>query len=134
MQEDIAFANRCKNVLRAGGFHLGDLTVRGRHERTVFQVGTVDAAELEQHGRVERRGQAVHLVGAHAQLVGQQLGQERAGLVGDLQTDRRSEAAAQQFLLHRVEQVLGIVLFDVDVFVAGDAEGACLLDDHAREQ
>ena len=29
MQEDIAFANRCKNVLRAGRLHLGNLTIGG---------------------------------------------------------------------------------------------------------
>ncbi len=134
MQEDIAFTNRCKDVLRARRFHLGDLTVRGRHEGTVLQVRTVDAAELEEHGRVERGRKTVHFVGAHAQLVGEQLREERAGLVGDLQTDRRSETTAQQFLLHGVEQVLGIVLFNVDVLVAGHAEGTGFLDDHAWEQ
>ena len=134
VQQDVALADGGENVLRTGRFDFGDLTIGGRNERTVLEIRTVDASELEQHGRVKRRRQAVDLVGAHAQLVGEQLRQERAGLVGDLQTDRRSETTAQQFLLHGVEQVLGIILFHVDVLVTGDAEGAGLLDDHAREQ
>ena len=134
MQEDIAFANRCKNVLRAGRLHLGNLTIGGRHERTVLQVRTVDAAKFEEHGRIERCRQAVHLIGADAQLVSEQLGKERAGFVGNLKTDRRSETTAQQLLLHGVEQVLCIILFHVDILVTGNAEGSRFLDDHAREQ
>ncbi len=134
VQQDVAFADGGEDVLRTGRFDLRDLAVGGRNERAVLEVRTVDASKLEQHGRVERRRQTVDLVGADAQLVGEQLGQERAGLVGDLQTDRRSEAAAQQLLLHGVEQVLGVILLHVDVLVTGDAEGAGLLDDHAGEQ
>ena len=123
-----------ENVLCAGGLDLGDLTVRGRHERTVLQVRAVHAAELKEHGQVQRAGQTVYLVLAHAELVGEQLGEEGARGVRDLQADRRSEAAAQQLLLHGVEQVLGVILFHVDVLVTSHAEGAGLLDDHAREQ
>ena len=74
MQQDVALADGGENVLRTGRFDFGDLTIGGRNERTVLEIRTVDAAELEQHGRVKRRRQAVDLVGAHAQLVGEQLG------------------------------------------------------------
>ena len=134
VQQDVVLTDRGEDVLRTAGLDLGDLAVRGRHERTVLQVRTVDATELEQHGHIQRGRQTVHLVAGHAELVGEQLGEERAGRVGDLQADRRSEAAAQQLLLHRVEQVLGVVLLHVDVLVTGHAEGTGLLDDHAREQ
>ena len=134
MQQDVALADGGENILCAGGLDLGDLTVRGRHERTVLQVRAVHAAELKEHGQVQRAGQTVYLVLAYAELVGEQLGEERARGVRDLQADRRSEAAAQQLLLHGVEQVLGVILFHVDVLVTSHAEGAGLLDDHAREQ
>ena len=54
--------------------------------------------------------------------------------VGDLQPHRRAEAAAQQLLLHGLEQVLGVVLLDLHVLVAGDAERVVLQHLHAREQ
>ena len=134
VQQDVALADRGEDVLCAARFDFGDLTVRGRDERAVLEVRAVERLQFEQYGEVERRGQAVDLFRVDAELVGEQLGEERAGRVGDLQADRRSEAAAQQLLLHRVEQVLGVILFDVDVLVAGDAERARLLDDHAGEQ
>ena len=134
VQQDVALADRGEDVLCAARFDFGDLTVRGRDERAVLEVRAVERLQFEQYGEVERRGQAVDLFRVDAELVGEQLGEERAGRVGDLQADRLSEAAAQQLLLHRVEQVLGVILFDVDVLVAGDAERARLLDDHAGEQ
>ena len=134
MQQDVALADGGENVLRTGGLDLGDLAVRGRHERAVLQVGAIHAAEFEEHREVQRAGQTVHLVLAHTELVREQLGKERAGGVRDFQTNRRSEAATQQLLLHGVEEVLGIVFFHVDVFVAGHAEGSGFLDDHAGEQ
>jgi hypothetical protein len=52
----------------------------------------------------------------------------------DLQAHRRAEAAPHQFLLQRLEEVLGVVLLDLQVLVAGDAEGVALQDLHAREE
>ncbi len=134
VQQDVALADRREDVLRTARLDLCDLAVRRRHERAELEVRPVDAAELEQHGRVERGGQAVDLLRRHAHLVGEQLREERRGLVRDLQADRRPEAAAQQLLFNRVEQVLGVVFLDLDVLVARHAERARLLDDHAWEQ
>ena len=52
----------------------------------------------------------------------------------DLEPHGRSELAAQQLLLERGQQVLGVVLLDLEVLVAGDPEGVHLLDLHAGEQ
>ena len=71
MQQDVALADGGENILCAGGLDLGDLTVRGRHERTVLQVRAVHAAELKEHGQVQRAGQTVYLVLAYAELVGE---------------------------------------------------------------
>ena len=134
VQQNVTFADGGENVLCTAGFDFGDLTVRGWDERAVLQIRTVDAAKLEQHGHIQRGRQTVDFVDADTQLVREQLGQERAGLVGDFQADRRPETTAQQLLFHGVEQVFGVVFLNVDVFVTGDTEGTCLLDDHAREQ
>ena len=58
----------------------------------------------------------------------------RVDVVGDLEADRRAEPAAQQFLLQRLQEVLGVVLFHLHVLVAGDAEGVVLQDFHAGEE
>ena len=66
VQQDIALADGGEDVLRTAGFDFGDLTVRGGDERTVLQVGAVDAAEFEQYGHIQRSRQTVDFVDAHA--------------------------------------------------------------------
>ena len=55
-------------------------------------------------------------------------------VLGDLETHGRAEAAPGELLLQGGEQVLDVVLLDLQVLVAGDAEGEVLADLHAREQ
>ena len=69
-----------------------------------------------------------------SQLAHQQTEGDVIHVVGDLEPDRRAEAAAQQLLLEGLDEVLGLVLLDLDVLVAGDAELVVLDDLHAREQ
>ena len=59
-----------------------------------------------------------------------------AGVDGllDLEPHRRAEPAPQQLLLQRREEVLGVVLLDLEVLVAGDPEGVVLEHLHAGEQ
>ena len=90
--------------------------------------------ELEQAAEVERRGQAVDLLLGDVELLHEQAERDVVHVVGDLEPDRRAEAAAQQLLLERLDEVLGLVLVDLDVLVAGDAELVVLEDLHAREQ
>ena len=52
----------------------------------------------------------------------------------DLEAHGRAEPTAHELALQRLEEVLGVVLLDLDVLVARDAEGVGLLDLHAREQ
>ena len=47
----------------------------------------------------------------------------RAHTGGDLQPHAEAEASVAHLLLDRLEQVAGLVLFDLDVGVARDAEG-----------
>ena len=82
--------------------------------RGVVQVGAVDPGEVEQPAEVERRGQAVHLLFGH-RLAHQQAERHVVHVVGDLEADGRTEPAAQQLLLERLDEVLGLVLLDLDV-------------------
>ena len=69
-----------------------------------------------------------------AELGDQQLEHRRVDRLLDLEPHRRAEPAAQQLLLERGEQVLGVVLLDLEVLVAGHPEGVDLEHLHAREE
>ena len=75
-----------------------------------------------------------HLLVGDAELGDQQLEHLRGDRLLDLEPHRRPEAAAQQLLLERLEEVLGVVLLDLEVLVAGDPEGVDLEHLHAREE
>ena len=84
--------------------------------------------------QVERPGDAEHLVLGDAELGDQQLEHLRRDRLLDLEPHRRAEPAPQQLLLERLEEVLGVVLLDLEVLVAGDPEGVDLEHLHAREE
>ena len=69
-----------------------------------------------------------------AELGDQQLEDVLVDGLLDLEPHRRAEPAAQQLLLQRGEQVLGVVLLDLEVLVAGDPEGVHAEHLHAGEQ
>ena len=52
----------------------------------------------------------------------------------DLEADGPAEPPAAQLHLHGLEQVVGLLLLQGQVGVAGDPEGVVALDLHAREQ
>ena len=64
----------------------------------------------------------------------EQLEHLRGDRLLDLEPHRRPEAPPQQLLLQRLQEVLGVVLLDLQVLVAGDPEGVELEHLHAREQ
>ena len=105
-----------------------------RRVRRRLEVGAVEVDELPQGGEVEHPGDLVHVVVEHADALAQDL----AGHLGhrplDLEPDRLAEAASPDLLLDREQEVVGLVLLDRDVRVAGDAEQVGLEDLHAPEQ
>lgn len=52
----------------------------------------------------------------------------------DLQPHGGAEATSQELLLQSLEEVLRIVLFDLDVLIASDAEGRVVDDLHPLEE
>ncbi len=106
----------------------------GGQERGVLQLLARQVGDVVEAAQVERAGQPEHLVLVDPELGDQQL--ENLGGDGllDLEPHRRAEAAAQQLLLERGEDVLGVVLLDLEVLVAGDPERVDLEHLHAREQ
>ena len=104
-------------------------------ERRVLQLGPVDVGQREQPAQVQRTGDVEDFLLADVQLADQQLEHLRIDVVLDLEPHRRTaDLAPQQLLLQGEQQVLGVVLLDLDVFVAGDPEDVVLHDLHAAEQ
>ena len=76
----------------------------------------------------------VDLVGGHADAGEEDVPQGFRHRPFDLEADRLAEAAAPELLLDREEEVVGLVLLEGQVGVAGHAEEVVLLDLHALEE
>ncbi len=79
-------------------------------------------------------GSSEHLVLGDPELRDQQLEHRGRHRLLDLEAYRWPEPAPQQLLLERGQEVLGVVLLDLDVLVAGDPERVRLEHLHAREE
>ena len=99
-----------------------------------MQLGPVEPRQVEEPAEVERRRQAEDLLLGDVELAHEQAERDVVHVVGDLEPDGRAEPAAQQLLLERLDEVLGLVLLDLDVLVARDAEHVVLEDLHAGEE
>ncbi len=134
VQQHVVAARGLEHVDRRGGLDLGEARVGGGDVRRVLQLLAGEVRDPVQPAQVERAGQVEDLVLGDLELLHQQLEHRGADRLLDLEAHRRSEAAAQQLLLERGEQVLGVVLLDLEVLVAGDPEGVGLEDLHAGEE
>ena len=105
--EHVAFLEQARDVpLDAGRLELGPVHIIEGHEFGKAH-GPLDAVDLE---------------GLQAQAPGQKVHQLARGLVGDLQPHHVAEAALFHQVAHGFQQVVGLVLFDLQIGVAGDAE------------
>ena len=134
MQQDVAARDRRERV----GFGVGLDREQGRARRrdvlAVLEFGPVDAEHLEEPAEVERRRQPVHLLLGDSELPHEQFTRSVVHVVGDLKADGRAEPSTQELALERLDEVLGLVLVDLDVFVAGHPELVVLEDLHAGEE
>ena len=87
-----------------------------------------------QPAEVERADALVDGVVVEVELADEQLAHLGGDPGVDLEAHGRAEAAAAQLDLDRGEQVVGLLLLEREVGVAGDPEGEGLHDLHAREQ
>ena len=97
-----------------------------RHERRVLELGAVEVGDAVEAGEVERAGQVEHLGVGHVELGDDEVEDVRVDRLLDLEPHRRAESAALQLFLQCLEQVLGVVLLDLEVLVAGHAERVVL--------
>ena len=112
----------------------GDAPGRDRRPRAVLQVGPLDAVELPEEAEVDRSAQPVDVGGVDLELAHEQVEHLVAHAVGDLEAHGLVEPPPAQLHLQRFEQVLGLLVLEGQVGVAGDPERRRFLDDHAGEQ
>ena len=99
-----------------------------------MQIGPVETVDGPQASEAERTGEPVDVVRAEPELLGQAVDRGLGGPRVDLEADHGQEPAAAELLLEGEEQVVGRVVVESQVGVAGDPEDAGLADLHAREQ
>src|SRR5690606_7271197 len=106
----------------------------GGPEGRVLQFGAFEVGDGVEPGEVERPGEPVDGPCVDAELGGEAVEDDRVDGVLDLEAHHGAESAAQQFAFEGLEEVLGDVRVDLEVLVAGDAEGVASDDVHAAEQ
>ncbi len=102
--------------------------------RLLVEVGAVELVDAPQPPEVERRGDLVTVLGAEVELVHQHVAHVVGDVGGHLEAHGPPEPAPAQLHLHRRQQVVGLVLFEHEVGVAGHPEGVVLPDHHVGEQ
>ena len=103
--------------------------------RRVLEFCSVHVGQGEQAAQVERLGQMEDLPGADVELTDQQLEHLWVHVVLDLQPNwRPTDLATKDLLLQGKQQILGVVLLHLDIFVAGHPEHVMSHHLHAAEQ
>ena len=135
VQQNVAAAHRLQDVGRARALLvLGEVAVGLRQEGRVGEILAVEPHEGPQTAQVQRPGEHEDLVLGHPEFPHEQVEHMRCDGVLHLQAHRRAETAPAQLPLQGLEKVLRVVLLDLEVLVAGDAEQVVLEDVHSWEQ
>ena len=134
VEQDVVPPGRPEHVDGRRRLDVRQVAVGDRHERGVLEVLAREVGDVVQPAQVERTRDPDDLLRRDAELGREQLEHLRGDRLLDLEAHRRAEPAPQQLLLESLQQVLGVVLLDLEVLVAGDPEGVELQHLHAGEQ
>ena len=134
VQKHIVIAGCGEHIRLFGGF--GGVKPAGgmRNMLGVVQGGAVGAHDRAHTAQIQRRGELVYFGVVDIKLRNEQVKNRGVDRVLNFQAYRRAETAAQQLLFEGLQQVLGIVLFNLKVFVAGYAEDMVLNNLHAGKE
>ena len=128
VQQQIALPDERERIGFVG--KLGD----ARHERRIAQVRPRQRRDRHQRPQPQRRRRRVDVFIVDLQLL-EQLAADAIGDADvDLQPHARAEPAPAHLAVDDRQQVVRLLLQDVDVHVARDAERVAAEDLHAREQ
>ena len=98
------------------------------------QIGPVQADDGPQASQVDRHVQFVDALGGDPHLLDQDVAELVGAVRGHLEPHRLAEPPTLELHLHGGRQVVGLVLLDRQISVAGHPEGVVLPDGHGREQ
>ena len=131
VDEEVAAADLREQVPRGLGVH----EPRWRHpeRRLVLELRPVEFGQLVEVREVEGAVDLVDLVGGGAEPLAEPLEHAARRRARDLDPDDVAEAAALQFELDRLEQVVGLVR-DLEVSVSRDTKDRSLENLHAGEE
>ena len=134
VQKYIVIAGCGKHVRLFGGF--GGVEPAGgmRNMLGVVQRGAVGAHDRAHTAQIQRRRELIYFGVVDIELRNEQVEDRGVDRIFNLKTHGRTETAAQQLLFEGLQQVLGIVLFNLKVFVTGYAEDMVLNNLHAGEE
>ena len=124
-------ANTSAGSSSSGGTRRGGVT--GAHGATL-RSGRSRSMSWPKPGQVEHPADLVGVVLAQPEAVEQEAPCRRRHRPLDLEPDGFAEAPPPQLLLDRHEQVVGLVLLDREIGVAGHPEEVVIEDLHAEEQ
>ena len=113
---------------------LGQVVRHAGGERRVAQVGTVERRDRHEGREAQRRRRRVDVLLVDLQLLDEHAADALGDAHADLESHARAEAAPPHLAIDDRQQVVSLVLEDVDVHVARDAERVTAEDLHAREQ
>ena len=134
VQKYIVIAGCGKHVRLFGGF--GGVKPAGgmRNMLGVVQGGAVSAHDRAHTAQIQWRRELIHFGVVDIELRNEQVEDRGVDRIFNLKTHGRTETAAQQLLFEGLQQVLGIVLFNLKIFVTGYAEDMVLNNLHAGEE
>ena len=87
-----------------------------------------------QASQIQRLRQPEYVCHRDLEFYHQEVQHEIANTFRHFQSHRRPETALQQLRLHSLQQVLGVVLFNLQVLVTSDPEGVVFQHFHSGEQ
>ena len=132
VDEDVLVAKLVEDAPR--DLRRGATSVRGENGGSL-QLGPMDASSAASSRRTRRGTPSRRMTSSVTSKFSARMLSTRAGIVGvDLQQRDRAVAELLQAAVDGLEQVVGLVLLDLEVGVANDAEQVRALHLRAREE
>ena len=130
VEEDVALVEGGEDVLPGEGNR-----ARVRGEGRILQGGSVDEiVDAHQAQQIQRPVDTENVLAGQAEVVGEAVEGELVHAILDFQAHGGAAAQVAQLVLDALEEIFGLLLVDVEVAVAGDAEGEGAVDTVAGEE
>lgn len=129
VEEDVVFAEGVEDVFgvaKGGGVDGG--------EGEVFKVGAIEVAEAHEAEKIDGAVEAEDVFLGEVEVFAEGGEEDFADVAFDFEADGGTAAEVAEFFLDFFEEVFGFFLVDVEVAVAGDAEGVGADDAVAGEE